>query len=68
MLRLKVKDIAERKGFSMGRLARAAHLDMNTMWRLYRGEHYIPTLITLAKLARALDVKLDDLVEDVGDE
>ena len=67
MARLLVKEVAQQKGFSMGKLSRAADVDMNTMRRVYHDENYSPTLFTLEKLAKALGVKIADLIDETED-
>ena len=64
MARLRVKEIAQQKGISRGKLSRLADVDPNTMKRVYDDSQYSPTLMTLEKLAKALGVKIGDLVED----
>jgi DNA-binding Xre family transcriptional regulator len=67
MVKLRVKEVAQQKGISWGKLSRLADVDPNTMKRVYDDTHYSPTLITLEKLARALGVKIADLIEDDAD-
>ena len=64
MAKLRVKEVAKEKGISMGKLSRAADVDMNTLRRVYDDARYSPTLATLEKLARALGVKIADLIEE----
>jgi transcriptional regulator with XRE-family HTH domain len=68
MAKLRVKEIAQQKGFSMGKLSRAADVDMNTLSRVYHDSDYSPTLFTLEKLAKALGVKIADLIEEEPDD
>ena len=67
MVKLRVKEVAQQKGISWGKLSRLADVDPNTMKRVYDDPHYSPTLFTLEKLARALGVKIADLIEDDAD-
>jgi DNA-binding Xre family transcriptional regulator len=67
MIRLRVKQVAKEKGMSMGKLGRTADLDYNTVKRLYDDIKYSPTIDTLYKVAKALGVKVDDLIEEVPD-
>ena len=39
-------------------------MDMNTLRRVYDDTKYSPTLATLEKLAKALGVKIADLIEE----
>jgi transcriptional regulator with XRE-family HTH domain len=62
-LRLKVKEIAESKGFNQSTLARKADLDFTTVKRLYRSPCRDIAVSTLYKVAAALDVTIDELIE-----
>jgi DNA-binding Xre family transcriptional regulator len=68
MIRLRVKEVAQEKGFSQGRLSRVANIDENTLKRIYRDPYAIITTETLDKLAKALGVPSSTLLEDVPDE
>ena len=62
MVRLKVKEVAERKGFSMGKLSRVSDVPYNTIRSIYRDPFYSITTITLGRLADALGVDASELV------
>ena len=66
-VRLKVKEVAEQKGISMGKLSRAADMDRNTIKRLYDDRNYAPSIDTLHRVAQALGVKIADLIEETDD-
>ncbi len=68
MIRLRVKEVAQEKGFSQGRLSRVANIDENTLKRIYRDPYAIITTETLDKLAKALGVPSSALIEDVAEE
>lgn len=68
MIRLRVKEVAQEKGFSQGRLSRVANIDENTLKRIYRDPYAIITTETLDKLAKALGVPSSALIDDVPDE
>lgn len=68
MIRLRVKEIAKEKGISQGKLSRIANIDENTLKRIYRNPTGIVSTDTLNKLAKALDVPVTALIEDVPDE
>ena len=68
MLRLRVKEIAKEKGFSMGKLSRASDVDYNTIKRMYDDKKYSPTVDTLYKVAKVLKVSIAELVEEVPDD
>lgn len=63
MVRLKVKEVAKERGFSMGKLSRVSDVAYNTIKRIYDDPNYSPTINTLARIAIALNVSIADLVE-----
>jgi transcriptional regulator with XRE-family HTH domain len=67
MVKLKVKEVAEAKGMSMGKLSRLADLDRNTVKKLYSDSRYSPTIGTLHRIAKALGVTIADLIEETDD-
>jgi len=68
MLRLRVKEVAIEKGFSQGKLARAADMATNTLRAIYRDPYREMSTITINKLAKALAVPVTELIEDVSEE
>lgn len=67
MLRLCVKEIAQRQGLGQGKLARMADVDIKTLARIYRNPYAEVSSVTLEKLARALSVPIADIIEEVDD-
>ena len=67
-VRLRVKEVAKERGFSMGRLSRLSNVAYNTIKRIYDDKNYSPTVNTLMRIAKTLDVSIAYLVEDVPDE
>jgi DNA-binding Xre family transcriptional regulator len=67
-LRLRVREIAQQKGMSMGKLERLADLSHPTIRDIFRNPYKEVTTTTLAKLATALSVSVSDLFEEVPDE
>ena len=67
VVRLRVKEIAKQKGFSMGKLQRDADVAYNTVKRIYKNPYHVTTTETLGKLAIALGVPLGELIEEVPD-
>ena len=57
----KLRRLRERKELSIRDLAKAAGLHWTTVWKIEAGRR-APTVATLKKLARALGVKLADLL------
>ncbi len=68
MTRLRVKELAEQKGISMGKLSRTADVSYRTIRLIYKEPTRDVSLFTLQKLAKALGVATSDLIEDVPDE
>ncbi len=67
-VRLRVKEIAQEKGISMGKLSRNADVSLNTIKRIYAEPFYITTTETLGKIAKVLGVPVGSLIEDVSDD
>ena len=57
-----IKKLREAKGLSQEKLARLADVANNTLIKMESGENKNPTLDTLKKVAKALDVSVDDLI------
>ncbi len=68
MIRLRVKEVAQEKGFSLGKLSRASDVAYNTVKAIYRNPYKEVTTTTLNKLAAALGVPVTALIEDVPEE
>ncbi len=66
-IRLRVKEVANQKGFSMGKLQRDADVAYNTVKRMYKNPYHVITTETLGKLAKALGVLPGELLEEVSD-
>lgn len=64
MYRLRVKEVAESKGFNMSTLSRASDVPFITIKRVWRDPHYEIKLASLHKIAKALGVPTADLIED----
>ena len=67
MFRLKIKEVAESKGYNMSTLSRDADVPFNTIRRAWRNPHYEIKLATLHKIAQTLGVSTADLIEDIPD-
>ena len=57
-----LKKLREKKGLSQDRLAKLADVANNTIIKIEQGENINPTLETLKKVAKALDVSLDEML------
>ncbi len=58
-----IKKLRQKKGISQDRLSKLADLSLNTIVNIEAGNNPNPTLITLQKIAKALDVQVDDLLK-----
>ena len=65
MIRNRVKDVAEPKGYTMTKLARETGISFNTIKRLWKNPSVGANVDTLTRIARVLNVGLDDLFEEV---
>ncbi len=68
MVRLRVKEIAESKGYNMSSLSRASDVSFNTIKRIFRDPYKEVTTTTLERIAKALGVPTSELIEDVPDD
>lgn len=69
MIRLKVKEVAQQKGISQGKLSRLADVNINTMRKIFRfPTSTVVTTDTLDRIAEVLDVDISELVESVPKE
>lgn len=67
-VRLKIKEIAERRGINKAQLSRRADIGTTTVHELWEGTRENVTLETLAKIARVLGVRVVDLIEEYEEE
>jgi transcriptional regulator with XRE-family HTH domain len=58
-----IKRLRKAKGLSQEKLARLADVANNTLIKMESGENKNPTLETLKKVAKALEVSVDDLIK-----
>ena len=68
MYKLRVKEVAESKQIGIAKLSRIADVSIVSIRRMWRNPDYKPGLDTLEKVAEALQVKIDDLLEYVPDD
>src|SRR6266699_1341220 len=61
VIRLRVKELAEAKGFNQSSLSRASDVSFLTIKRIFRDPHKDVAMSTLEKLARALVLQRDFL-------
>lgn len=58
-----LKKLRQEKGISQDRLSKLADLSLNTVVTVESGVNPNPTIETLTKIAKALDVGVDDLIK-----
>ncbi len=58
----KVKQLREKLGLSQEKLARLADVSNNTIINIEAGKQDNPTIDTLKKVAKALDVSVEELI------
>ena len=63
MLAENIRRFRKKKGFSQEKLARLADISNNTLVKIEMGMAKEPTITTVRKIAKALDVSIDELVE-----
>jgi transcriptional regulator with XRE-family HTH domain len=66
MIKLKVRDVAEEKGWSAYMLVRATRLSSRALYAIWNGETVDPGIQTLGAIARALKVEVCQLIEEDG--
>ena len=64
MLAKKIKELRRKKGISQDKLAREANVSYNTIVKIENDGSNNPTVLTLAGIAKALGVSLDDLAKE----
>ena len=58
-----LRKLRETKRLSQEKLARLADVANNTIVKIEAGKNKNPTLETLKKIAKALDISVDDLIQ-----
>ena len=67
-VRLKVREIAEQKGYNISTLSRKSDVGLSTVRRLWRDPYRHVDFYVLERLAKALSVPVTELIEDVPDQ
>jgi len=68
MVRLRVNEVRKAKRVSMGKLSRISDVSFTTIRRVCNDPFYSPTLNTLEHIAKALNVSISDLYEEIPDD
>ena len=58
-----LRKLRGKKGYSLEKIARLADLSLNTIVKVENGVNQNPTIETLTKFAKALEVGVDDLIK-----
>ena len=67
MIRLKIKEVAQSKGFSQRKLSMRSGVDLRTVQRIWRDPYKIVNTETLDKLAKTIGVDASELIESEPD-
>jgi len=58
-----LRKLRGKKGYSLEKIARLSDLSLNTIVKIENGVNQNPTIETLTKIAKALEVGVDDLIK-----
>jgi DNA-binding XRE family transcriptional regulator len=58
-----IKKYRNKLGVSQDKLSKIANVTYNTLIKLESGSNKNPTISTISKIAKALEVKIDDLLK-----
>ena len=58
-----LKKLRDKKGYSLEKVARLADLSLNTIVKIENGVNKNPTIETLTKIAKVLEIGVDDLIK-----
>lgn len=68
MLRLKIKEVAEKKGISMHKLSQLSQVSYNIIRRLFNDPYQVVNTDTLGRIIDVLDCEVSDVLERVPEE
>jgi transcriptional regulator with XRE-family HTH domain len=66
MIRIRLKEVLKEKNISMSKLSRMSDLSFSTISRIINDKSYSPTINTLERIAKALNVPLSELYEEIS--
>ena len=66
-VRLKVKEVAKREGFSQRKLSLRSGVDLNTVRRIFQHPDTNVNVVTLGRLAATMGVDVSELIESTPD-
>lgn len=58
-----IRFLRSKKGISQDRLSKLADLSLNTIVKIESGKNRNPTIVTLARIAEALNIMVDGLIK-----
>ena len=64
MVQMRLKEVLQEKNISMSKLSRMSDISFSTISRIINDKNYSPTLTTLERIARALDISISDLYKE----
>ncbi len=59
---INLKRLRDKNDYSLEKVARLADLSLNTIVKIENGVNQNPTIDTISKLAKALEVSVEDLI------
>ena len=65
MFAKRIRELRNKKGLSQEKLARLADVSFTTIVKIESGDSKHPTIQTMAGIAKALDISLDELVKNM---
>ena len=68
LLRLRVKDVCQKKGMGMSKLSRLSDISYKTIQKVCRNPYHDASLSTLNRIAKVLNVPATELLEDVPED
>ena len=66
MFARRIRELRKKKGLSQEKLARLANVSFITVVKIESGESKHPTIQTMAGIAKALGISLDELIKGIG--
>lgn len=67
MYRLRVKEVLKERGVTQSWLARNTKVNESMIRRMVHDPNYMPSAATLAQVAKALHVPMEELLEEIPD-
>lgn len=64
MFAKRIRELRRKKGLSQEKLARLANVSFITVVKIESGESKHPTIQTMAGIAKALEISLDELIRE----